>query len=283
MLRYNRILWKSGASLLDKSLELSDILSDALTFNFVNATDYMYIASDLPFNHRYFDVGVVNALAASLTVQLWDGTSWKDAIDVIDETSVGGVPFAKSGIISWGQDPDTTLWGYDDTDEMTGSGVETGPKIIGLYWARLKWSADLTGTMTLKYVGHRFSNDSDLEAEYPDLSRSALKNAFKTGKTDWNDQIVIASEYLVEDLRGGKNLIRNANQLLDWRLFKHASVHKTAEIIFRAFGQDYEQNLKDAIIAYKKSLSVGKFNIDQDRDLQLSEIEKDTNVTYMSR
>lgn len=283
MLRYNRILWKSGATLLDKSVELSDILSASLVFPYLTATDFLYIGSDLPFNHRYFDVSVFNAIAASITVELWNGDGWVAAIDVIDETSVGGVPFAQSGVISWAQNKNSSNWGWDDTNLMNNSGIESGPMIDGLYWVRLKWSADLTGTTALKYAGHKFSSDIELGAEYPDLARATLKTAFKAGKTDWNDQCVIASEYIVEDLRGQKNLIRSANQLLDWRLLKHAGVHKTAEIIFRAFGQDYEENLKNAIIAYKKAVSVGKFNIDQDRDIRLTDLERDTNVTYMTR
>ncbi len=282
MLRENRVLFLDGASFKDFSTALSNIHSETKVFDFASG-DRLFIGSDLPFNHRYIDVSVVNSTAATLTVEVWDGTDWIEAVDIIDETSVSGVPLAQSGILSWSIDKDESGWNYDDTDEMSGSGLETAPKIYGLYWARLTYSTTLLNTTALNYIGHRFCKSEDIESEYPEFSLSAAKTSWKTGKTNWNTEALLASEYIVQDLRGQRNLIRNANQILDWNNFEKAAVHKAAEIIFRGFGKDYEEPLVTAHNAYKSSLSVGKFNVDQNRTAMIEDDEKETNVGYMSR
>ena len=135
----------------------------------------------------------------------------------------------------------------------------------------------------MNYVGYRFSNDLALESEYPELASSEVKAAWKSGKTDWKEQALVAAEYIIQDLRGMKDLIISPSQILDWTVFEKASVHKVAEIAFRGMGDDYIDQKTDAMINYKKALSVGKFNIDQDQDASLSEGEKTTNSAHGHR
>lgn len=281
MLRNNRILFFSG-SFSDFSMALSDINAQTKTLAYV-AGDFLYLGSDLPFNHRYFDVSTPNNVAATLSADYWTGNGWKAFVDVIDETAVNGVPLAQSGIVSWQTNLDESSWGYDDTDEMDGSGLETGPIIYKLFWIRLKWDQTLLNTTALRYIGHRFSDDTDLVAEYPELSSSAIKTAWQAGKTTWNEQCLTAAEYIVQDLRGPKNIIQSADQILDWKNYQKASVHKTAEIIFRGFGDDYKDQMLESHNAYRSALAVGKHNVDLDGDATLSDGEKVTNVTFATR
>lgn len=281
MLINNRVIFNNAGTLSDPSVALSNFYSESVVFDYETGTDYLYLGSDLPFNHRYFDMSVVNANSASVSVDLWNGSEWVAAIDVIDETSVGGVTLARSGIISWRPDEDESSWNWDDTDDMTASGLST-LKIKGLYWARVKFSADLTNTMAFGYIGHKFSQDEDLEGEYPEMAQSALKTAFKAGKTDWKDQTIAAAEYIIQDLRQN-NVITSRNQILDSRVFCKASIHKTAEIIFRAFGDDYKDNMIEAMKAYKRYIELKQFNIDQNRDATLTEKETHPISTFLRR
>jgi len=285
MLRNNRVIFYHGAAYQDLSVALSDVHSGSKVLNFVSAADYLYLGSDFPFNHRYFDVSVVNAVAATPTIEIWTGSQWVSVVDILDETAVSGVPFAQSGVISWQVDLDLSSWSRDDTDNMLNqSAFAAGfPKIFGLYWCRMKWSADLTGTTALANLGHKFSEDVALEAEYPELASTAIKAAWKTGKTDWKEQTLMAAEYLIQDLRGMKDIITSPSQILDWKQFEKASIHKTAEIIFRGFGDDYADQRVEAHKSYKSSLSVGKFNVDLDQDANLSDYEKTTSVRFAER
>lgn len=386
MLINNRVILDQNGTLTDLSIALSTIQSQTVTLDYESTTDYLYIGSDMPFNHRHFelspytpgagvqaslviqdltitfdDVGAANnaytieytdtvlagsesasVLATAITVEiesgvstatqvkaaldallspditvtitgtagnpqltdgpesftggedagsallqstvsvdLWTGNTWVPAIDIIDQTSVSGSSLAQSGVIAWRPDEDESSWNWDDTDDMPASGLQT-LKIKQLYWARLSWSSDFDSTAIIKYLGYKFTTDAELESEYPELSLSSLKTAFKAGKTDWNEQILVASEYIIQDLRQ-MNVITSMNQILDWRTFAKAAVHKTAEIIFRAFGDDYANNLIEANREYKKSLQLKQYNVDLNRDATLTEVETKPITTFLTR
>lgn len=282
MLRNNRIIQLSGSTYTDHSKNLSEVHGTSSVIN-MQAGDKLFLGSDFPFNHKYFDLKVFNDQAATMVIELWSGNIWVPVVDIMDETAVAGIPFSQSGIISWQPNLDTTSWSYDDTDEMGGSGLEDGPKIFKLYWLRMSFNVALKTTLESYYVGHRFSADPALESEYPELGDSRNLTAWKSGKTDWKEQSLVAAEYIIQDLRGMKDLIISPSQILDWNIFEKASVHKTAEIVFRGMGDDYQDQKLDAMVNYKKALSVGKFNIDQDMDASLSDGEKRTNHLYGTR
>ena len=282
MLINNRVIFNNAGTLTDVSSALSNIHSETKVFDFQSATDYIYLGSDLPFNHRHFDLAAVNANAAAISVDLWTGNGWVAAIDIIDQTqATAGTSLGQSGIIAWRPDNLASSWGWDDTNLMTSSGLSS-LNIKQLFWARLSFSANLTSTLEFKYIGYKFSKDEELEAEYPELSLSGMKTAFKAGKTDWNEQSLVAAEYIIHDLRQ-RNVINSMNQILDWRVFSKASVHKTAEIIFRAFGDDYKDNMIEANKQYKLAMDLKQFNIDQNRDATLSEPETKSLTTFLGR
>lgn len=281
MLQNNRVIFNKNGTLTDLTLPMSDFHSNTSVIDWDTGTDYLYVGSDLPFNHRYFMVNVVNAQAASVSVDVWTGDGWVAAIDVIDGSVIGNACFAQSGIISWTPDPDLSSWSCDDTNDMTGSGLET-LKIQGLYWARLKVSANLTATMALQYVGHKFSTDDDLYVEYPEFSVTNFKTAFKAGKTTWDEQSLAAAEYVIQELRT-MNLARSADQILDWKLFQKASVHRTASVIFKAFGDDYSDNLVQSLRDFKDAIQIKYYNLDQNKDATLTEREKNATTTWLGR
>lgn len=282
MLRNNRVIFNNNGTLSDLSVNLSNYHSLTSVTDIVAAQDYLYLGSDLPFNHRYFDVSVVNTNASVIsTLEYWSGNGWKLAVDVLDETLLAGASLGKSGIISWQVPPNETSWNWDDTDDMNASGLQT-LKIYGLYWVRIKWSADMIVTTALNYVGHRFSEDDELLDEYPELGNSNFMTAFETGKTNWKEQTLAAAEYIIQDLRA-LDVVNQANQILDWKIFSKASVHKTAQIIYRGFGDDYKDNRDDAAKAYKESLTLRKYNVDLNRDAVLQENEKNLMTGYLKR
>lgn len=271
MLINQRVIWKNNTSLVDISVETNDLFTGTKVIDFVASQDAIYIGSDLPFNHRYFQLGAVNSLASAATVQIWDGSTWNNAVDVIDQTSLAGASMGQSGILSWTTD-DTKSWAREESSEDI-TDLST-LKIYNLYWVKITWSADWTATTSFAYVGHKFSNDNMLAAVYPDLGRSAVKTAHTTGKTNWNDQHVLASEAIIAQLRK-ERVLSSPAQIFSWEMFQMAQTHKVAEMIFASFGEaktDERQYAKDQ---YDLEMNQIVFdNQDKDGDGHLDESER---------
>lgn len=271
MLFNQRIIHGDNGTLVDLSAKVNDLFADTATIAIVAADDKLYVGSDLPFNHRFFYVSSVNAAASVVTVDIWDGSAWTAAVDVVDQTSVAGATLARSGVISWTTARDAS-WGQEaTTEEMTGSGITT-LKIYDLYWVRLTFSGNLTGTTALQYVGHAFSDDEDLAGYYPDLLRSDVMAAHTTGKTSWRDQHCLAAEECIRLLRK-KRVVWSPAQLVAWEQLNLAAIHKAAEIIYAAFGSEYEDRRALAQAKYREELDQA-FTVDLDEDGQVDEVER---------
>lgn len=279
MLTNHRVLFKDNLTPRDISIKLNEYLSGSEVIAVVAAEDALYIGSDLPFNHRWIDVSVFNDLASTMSVKLWNGSAWKSAVDVIDQTSVAGVTLAQSGILSWTPDRNESWASQLSTEDIPELSTF---KIYDMYWVKIEFSSDLKSTTAINYMGYKFSTDSDLYGQYPELDNNTLRNSFKLGKLNWNDQAFIAAEYIIQDLRA-MNIIWSRNQILNWPLFKMASVHKTAEIIFRSLGSEYEAELADSMKAYRSSLNMKMFQVDLNRNATLDEKEKRESVGFLRR
>lgn len=279
MLSNNRVIFSNNGSLSDLSIVLSDYKSQTSVIDYVLNEDYLYIGGDLPFNHRYFDVSVVNDQASSVLVDIWNGTEWKAAVDVLDETTVGGASLARSGVIRWTPLRDTT-WGTEDTTEQV-SGL-TSLKIYDMYWVRMHFSSSLKNTTAINYIGHKFSEDADLGAWYPDLNLSSTKAAFLTGKNDWDDQHFSAAEEIIMKIRKRKKFF-SANQILEPENFNMSSVHKVAHIIYRSFGDDYKDQRDLAESDFNKAFNGIDFDFDRDFDGKLDLEEKPMATGWIRR
>jgi hypothetical protein len=146
-----------------------------------------------------------------------------------------------------------------------------------MYWMRLSFSATLTSTTSLKYIGHKFSSDETVYGFYPMLSNASLKTAFGAGaaKTNWDEQHYVASKQLIDDLRSRK-MAFSADQILDPWEFEIIGSYKAAELIFSGLGSAYTDLAKDAGAKYSKAFNL-KFknaNIDASADGNLSVAER---------
>jgi len=281
-----RVIFEDDTTLLDKTIELNDFRTGSLVFDYVTVDDILYIGSDLPFNSQYFDLSTVNAVAAVVSVDIWDGDSWNAAIDILDFTKVSGASLGRSGYVVFTPDLDNEPgWSIEcDSEDITG--LET-TRIQDKYWARFKWDATLTPTTEIDYIGHKFSNDDELYSLYPDLNNTALLDAFAPGevsgtKTDWNEQTYQAAQDIIQDL-WKRNIIWSDSQILDFQLFKEASMHKTAQIIYSGLGGSQRDEAAAALVKYDTSKNLGRYNTDVNRDGQLTPGEKSIRTAAMSR
>lgn len=285
MLINNRILAKVSGSIQDWSKDLNNIYAGSRTVGALAfagpGTDKLYIGGDLPFNHRYLEVGTVNAVASVASVELWNGKEWKAALDETDYSDLSGASLAQSAILQWNPDPRET-WNRAKTEDI--SDLSTGPAIFDMYWARISFTANLTAGTTLKYVGHRFASEDQMSGRYPELVKSASRAQFAAGKTSWNDQLIEASEVVIRDLRQ-KRLILGPGQILGWEIFSEACVHKAAELIYTAFFSTQSDKWMSARKLYDEAMqavSIGQ-GIDQDNDARVGESERFGTVGLVRR
>lgn len=266
MIKDNRIIYDDNGTKTDYSHILADIEANHLDIVMVAAEDSLYLGSTFPFNHRYFSIQSVNNNTSTVSISLYDGRTWNPAVDVIDKTSVDGKTFKQSGIIQFSLDRTKTWQRVGTTESIT---ELSGFKIYDKYWARLRVSANLSSGSSLKYVGHAFCTDAQFALLYPDLSSSNMLTAFASGKTSWEEQHVMAADKIIEDLQNS-GLVTSGNQIMNFERYTQASMHCVAAMIYRAFGDDYKDNLEQAVKDYKEAIKKAIGDIDKNADGVLS-------------
>lgn len=279
MLTMQRVLFGDNGTVTDKSFSLNDYLSDTETFAIVAAEDYIYIGAEHPFNYRWIEMSTVNDQASVISVDVWSNSAWNAAVDVQDDTSSGGVALARSGMLNWHINR-TKGWSKEgESSNVTGL---SGTAIYDMYWVRIKFSADLKSSTAFKYFGFRFASDTDLGSLYPDLNLAGTKTAYESGKTDWNDQHFAAAEAIIKKLLK-HDILWTPSQLMDWRIFNEAAIHRVAEIIMNAFGDDYEDNRTRARKYFNEAFDIRQYRVDKTKDGNLDQGEKQRVVRIIRR
>lgn len=269
---------KPAPSLTDISGTVNDYRSAGYSPGY-HAGEYLYVGSEVPFCALWLDLLGVNASAATPAVQIRFGQAWSNAVDIIDNTAVSGAALARSGLLTWSTDLNK---GWDPVQYSFQIPELLGTNIYYFYWARLSWSADLDAATKLKYVGQKFSTDTDLTAYYPDLANAQLMTMFKAGKTDWTEQAFMAAEQIVRELIG-KKVIISRGQIIDWSRLVEPSVHKVAELIYRGLGTAFEPRREAAHRDYAAAMNRDFFRVDFNGDGKLEPADKVRSCTFMRR
>lgn len=280
MLINQRVLFNDNGTEYDLSVALNDYLSGSAVIPYVKVEDAIYIASDLPINNKYFVVDSVNAEASVVSVQNWVGNAWEDAVDVIDGTAASGKSLAQSGIIRWKTNRLKTWDIEQDSEDVTGVSA------VGIYnrfWTKITFSETLTNSTEISYIGYKFvESDTELYTFYPELRDTDLQAAFASGKTDWVDQEIAASEGIITELTT-RGIIKTPSQLLNTELFKMPAIHKTAHLIFAAMGRSHDEDAAMAKMRYEQSMNMKNFQVDLNASGNLETSERIVTTTFMSR
>jgi hypothetical protein len=273
-----RVFFAANDNLQDLSVNLNKYDSIESEFTYISNQDYLYIGSRLPFNSIYFKLKQLNENPANMYVEVWDGENWEFVDELIDETN----GFKKSGYITFTPNRDAG-WSMESTNSTGGSipGLQN-VIIYDKYWMRVTFDADLTDSVSLSWIGHIFADDADLESEYPDLGKASVKVSYKTGKTNWEEQLVRASEIVIEDLMINRNII-DSSQILDRYDYKSATIQKAAEIIFNAFGDDFVDQKQRAREEYQRRLSIPTKKIDLNANAVEDVFESRNTQGWLSR
>lgn len=279
MLSNQRIFFNDNGTEIDYSVALNNFRTTSATINYTLSEDHLYIASDLPFTSRYFFVSTANDVASVIKVEIWWNNEWVEAVDVIDGTAVSGKSFGQSGIVQW-KTPLLKGWGMEQDSEDVDGITKVG--VYNCYWCRFSWSASLKVTTALKYIGFKFSDDTQLTDYYPDLKNTNLMTAFETGKTNWDEQTFAAGEDIIRRLRSG-NIVRSPNQILNYEIFLEPSIHKTASFIYSGIGRAYKEDAEKADKKYIDTMKMNYFDVDLDADGVLSATEKTDSARFFTR
>lgn len=256
-----RVFFKTGSTVSEITKEIGRYKSETYLLTF-SAGDYLYISTDFPLNHFYVKIGdVVNLETAALSIDYWSNEDWKPVVNINDYTDA----FSNSGFIEFTPDRDEN-WTLDDTND-NGNFIDGLEDIVvyDQYWTRIKVNNNLTSGIELQFIGNIFSDDEDLYAEYPIFDDAEFLSCFDSGKTDWQEQHAKAAELMIQDLKR-KKVILGAEQILDRDILRPASVCKVAEIIYKAFGKDYTDQLADARIEYGKRIDLSQFIVDKNNN-----------------
>ena len=137
MIKNNRIFHDDNGTPRDLSIALNDITGSEETIAIVSAEDSIILGSDFPFNHRYIRVSSANDQASSVSVELYSGSDWVSAVDVIDSTKSGANTLAQNGIISWVPDKNEAWGKVSESKDIPE--LSTGPMIYDFYWVKISF------------------------------------------------------------------------------------------------------------------------------------------------
>jgi len=275
MIQQQRVLHE----LNDVSLKLNDFRTGDYVFPYATG-EYLYIGSSFPFNNLWFQVKTANDVATVLSAEIWYANAWVPVVDLMDGTN----GLFNSGRIRFNTNIDKG-WDYQQrSNDVTGL---TGTTIYNMFWVRLSWSVTVNVLTELSYIGQKFSTDTELYSFYPDLKNQNMLDGYTPlqasgTKTNWNEQHFMAAEQVVLDLQK-RNIVKARSQLLDYDLFKDASCHKVAELVYTAFGLPYFDMRKAAAESFKKAMDMKNFGVDLNADGKLEPAETSVQVGFGTR
>lgn len=270
-----RVFYSDNGTITDLSLDLQ---SDGdVNIPIVAAQDYIYIAQSMPFNNFFMEVSTPNDQASVMSIETWDGVSWKPAVDVLDGTSVGGVSLARDGVVQFSPDRDEYWDIVEDTrDEPTAFGLQSSVVLFDSYFIRISFSSDLNAGTDLNKIGYLFASSEQLNAIDPEID-NYLTSWGGVTKTDWSEQLMIGSQMVVSALKS-RGMVFHRGQILRLDDVSLAAAYRTLVILYTKFGEGFETQRADALDQFKNLLSIQRFSLDQNSDGELSRDEQSGSV-----
>jgi len=271
-----RIFYKDDTNIVDLSLKAQN--DETIPFDFVSAEDKLYIAQDLAFNNFFIQLDTPNAVQANMTIEVWEGKAWQPVVDIIDGTNTQAfpaqttpTPFSIDGVVQFVPNREE-FWRFvdDTTDEPAAFGLQSDLTVYNKYWLRVGFDTDLTVGTIIKKIGYAFCDDRQLTAIDPEIDN--FLTSWASGKTNWIEQILIASEHVVSDLKS-RSLIEHQGEILRFEDISLATAYRTLALIYSKFGKGYETQRDDAMARYAELSAISRFSFDKNSDGQLDKGE----------
>jgi hypothetical protein len=278
LLDYVRIFHYDG-TLTDKSLSNFD--ANATVDLSLASGDYLYIAQQYPFTNIYFHMDTVNSVSGgSMGVEYWDGTQWREGVDLLDATVSGNAQLGRSGNFKFSIDDDYNWMIVHNTEDAHAPDELSTLDVYNCYWMRLQPTFTLSTGTDAKEVGYAFTTTEQLRAF--DVEIDSFMPAFSSTKTDWIDEIKTASRIVVSDLKR-KGIIEHQAQIIQLDDIWIPATLKTLSIIYGNLGPSYTEKLKANEVEYEKALNSRRMTIDENKDGRIDQREIQGRITTRVR
>jgi hypothetical protein len=271
-------VFKDSSGLTDMSLDNQD--ESATIDAAITTSQYIYVAQKLPFTNMFMWIDTANTTTATMSIEYWNGTEWKSAVDVLDGTLSGGKTLARSGNVQFSLDKN---YGWQTVSHTADTSAPTELQtlnIAGCYWLRIAVSANMSAGTDLKELGYAFTSTQQLNDF--DVEISGFYDSFATGKTDWIPEILSASKLLVIELKR-QGLLTAQGQIIELEDFYIPCTYKALEVIYFNLGPSYAEKRKVVAEEFKKSLNVQRPAIDTNADGKLDSNENKGTPRMMVR
>lgn len=264
-MRYRREL-RAILNTTDATGKLASIASDTLAISLITS-DALYLGFHEKFASRYFVIGQVNAVTATLSVKYWDGDSWNVVEDLFDETNA----FKNSGWITW-----RNVGSWTKKAQTPISDVE-------LYWIKIETNTNLTAGTTLQAVLNLFCDATLLREYYPELV--ADTRYLPTGRSDFFEQLNAGKNLVVQELIK-LSIIRDESQILDVSELGIATAHASAYCILNGIPNPTEETVdrkKKMLEDMNVWISRSRHSFDLDNSGEIDEAEKQVGTVFRAR
>lgn len=250
--------------------ETSSITSNALAFVFLTSQKF-YVGFQGRFASRYFDMGVANTNAATLTVKYFDGSVFTAVEDLVDQTS----GMTQSGFISWLNSSD---WQPNEQVPVTSS---TGER-LKLFWIEITTDTNFSAGTTLQSVLNLFSDDQTVRALQPEIITDT--RFLPPGRTDFLEQHLEAKNRVVRRLIQ-KRVIEVEAQIIDANAVSEAASWAFVDIVLSpvSVSDDLIILRDNARDTFEAELSRVNLNIDSSEDGIVSDSEERINGGFLFR
>jgi hypothetical protein len=274
LLQYFRLWRRNGSTFTDLSLDNQD---DAVTtLADLSTSEYLYMATLFPFNNFFVWMEVMNAIAATMSLEYYDGSAWRAAVEVLDGTKgltrSGGVQFTPNKLYA--------LHRVHDTTQSNAPEELAGLTVYNSYWFRVKFSANLSGTAAFKRIGYAFTMSQELKKH--DIDIDAHMGAFFDGKADWIPEIMTASEIVASDLKA-QDQVLDRGQILVIEDVALACAYKALSLIYFSLGKSQDEKRRSVDSKYEKAMNKRYLSLDQNANAGLDEDEIVATTRYLER
>jgi len=278
---YFRVFKETGGSFTDLSLDNQE--EGVTLIPAITAADTLYFAQYFPVNNMYFHMGsTANATGGDITIEYWDGTNWRSAVDILDATKVSGAVLGRSGIIQWSPYIDYSWRPVNDTEDSNSPDELNSLRIYNSYWYRATFPSGLDAGTEIKEITYTFTNDSILDDIDIEINEFLTSFDSSGSKTDWIDQIITASKMLMTDLKR-RGLVMNRGQILRFDDVVMPATYRTLDLIYQNLGPSYMKRRQELRVLYEEALDIERFTLDKDGNAFVSQGELSSSVKSIKR